>query len=424
MSKLSLNIGMIGCGTVGQSVLTILRDRKSTLDALGISITVSKIAVRDPSKARSYIPEGATLVGDFNEIINDESINCVVEVMGGTTLAKDAVYAAMKKKKHVITANKALLAEHLPEILGLVADNEVQMLYEAAVCGGIPIIHALQKDFLAEDVTGIVGIMNGTTNFMLSKMETEGADYADVLKEAQDLGFAEANPSADVDGFDVQAKIALLARLGIGTYVESTTVETTGISRITKHDFAYAAHLKATIKLLGIARMSSEGELTIAVAPHVVPRTNAIANISGATNIVNIQSKNLGSSFFIGPGAGGDATANSVVSDIVSLAQGQASIPFPKTIPTKLAADFDSRFYVRFVIKDGVGIIKRIADSCVKHDISIISIEQSSEYQDRTYLPFVVTTDVVAISKMKAFSEEVAKEDFNVEEPFYMPILA
>ena len=185
---LDLNIGMIGCGTVGQSVLNILRDRKPTLDALGVNIKVSKIAVRDPSKGRSYIPEGATLIGDFNEILEDESINCVVEVMGGTGLAKDAVYAAMKKKKHVITANKALLAEYLPEILDLVAENEVQMCFEAAVCGGIPIIHALQKDFLGEDVTEIRGIMNGTTNFMLCKMKDEGADYGDVLKEAQRLG--------------------------------------------------------------------------------------------------------------------------------------------------------------------------------------------------------------------------------------------
>jgi len=420
---MELNIGLIGCGTVGQSVLTILRDRADVLSALGVSIKVTKIAVGDPSKKRAYIPEGATLVGSFEEILSDPAINCVVEVMGGTTKAKDAVYGAITAGKHVITANKALLAEFLPELLEKISAAKVKMGYEAAVCGGIPIIHTLQKDFLGDDVSEICGIMNGTTNFMLSKMETEGADYGAVLKEAQDLGFAEANPSADVDGFDVRAKIALLARLGFGTYVDTETVATDGISRISANDFAYATHLNATIKLLGVARMN-DGELTIAVAPHLVPKSNAIANISGATNIVSVKSKNLGSSFFIGPGAGGDPTANSVVSDIISMAQGQTSVPFPKTVPTKLSSDFTSKFYIRFVIKDCLGVMKKIADSCFSHEISINSIEQSSKFQDREYLPFVLTTDFTTLSKVDAFAKDIAKEGFNSEEPFFMPILS
>jgi len=417
----ALTIGMIGCGTVGQSVLNILRDRQSLLETLGISITVVKVAVGNPAKPRSYLPEGAELVGDFASIIEDESINCVVEVMGGTTLAKDAVYAAIQKGKHVITANKALLAEFLPELLGLVNTNKVSLGYEAAVCGGIPIIHALQKDFLMDSVTQICGIMNGTTNFILSKMENEGAAYADVLKEAQDLGFAEANPSADVDGYDVRAKIALLARLGFGTQVEVESIPMSGITRITADDFLYAKHLNATIKLLGIARVK-DGKLTIAVAPHVVPKTNPIAAIGGATNIVNISSMSLGSSFLIGQGAGGDPTANSVVSDIVGLAQGQLSVPFPKSMETVLDTDIVSCFYVRFVVKDQVGIMKAIADACWKHDVSIASVEQTP-IESRERVAFVLTTDEAPLSKVELMCQDVAVEGFNLESPFHMPIL-
>jgi homoserine dehydrogenase len=419
-----LTIGLIGCGTVGQSVLEILRDRADLLKQIGLNVCVKKIAVRDPTKSRSYIPEGAELVSSFSEIIDDDSINCVVEVMGGTTLAKDAVYQSAAKGKHIITANKALLAEHLPELMDLVAKNGIEMGYEAAVCGGIPIIHALQKDFLFDSITQICGIMNGTTNFILSKMENEGADYATVLKEAQDLGFAEADPSADVDGFDVRAKIGLLARLAYGTYVECESIPTTGITRITADDFLYAKHLNATVKLLGIAKMN-DGKLSIAVAPHMVPKSNPIGNISGATNIVSVESQSLGTSFFVGQGAGGLPTANSVVSDIIALAQGQSCAPFPKTAPTNLESDFQSRFYIRFVVRDQVGIIKSIADACVKQGISIASIEQTPIETDaqRKRLPFVVTTDTVEYSKVNQLAEAVCAESFNVVQPFVMPML-
>jgi len=416
-----LRIGMIGCGTVGQSVLNILRDRAETLTSLDIKIEFVKIAVGDPSKPREYIPEGAELVGDAMAIINDDTIDTVVEVMGGTGLCKDLVYAAIAKGKNIITANKALLAECLPEILEMVAANKVQLGYEAAVCGGIPIIHTLQKDYLGDEVQQICGIMNGTTNFMLSKMEAEGVDYANVLKEAQDLGFAEADPTADVGGFDVRAKIALLARLGFGTYIDCEDIPTDGITEVSSDDFMYAKHLKATIKLLGVARMSND-VLTIMVAPHLVPHSNPIASINGATNIVNVISSNLGSSFFVGQGAGGLPTANSVISDILAMGQGQCSTAFPKTVAAKIDNDFVACFYMRFKVKDQVGIIKCIADACWKYDISIGSIEQV-QAGDRSSLPFVVTTEKVAYSKVKKVISEISTAPWNVEQPVVMPML-
>ena len=231
-----LKVGLVGGGIVGGGVYQLVSKCTSSgrLGEVGASIDIAKICVRDASKKRDYELAGGTkLVTNIDDIINDPSINCVVELMGGTTTAKDVVFRAIAAGKHVVTANKALIAAFLPEIMALLAANpKVSFNYEAAVCGGIPIIHSLQTDFMADKVTKIRGIMNGTTNYMLCKMEDEGAGSADALKGAQDLGFAEADPTADVEGHDVQAKIALLAKLAFGKTVPWETVPTAGISKV------------------------------------------------------------------------------------------------------------------------------------------------------------------------------------------------
>jgi len=218
--------GMLGCGTVGGAVFDVLKEQEKLLLSQGCNVKIVKVCVRDATKKRACVPADCQVTTDYHAITNDPEIDLVIEVMGGTTDAKDAVFEALNNGKDVITANKALLAEYLPTILDMVEEKGVTMGYEAAVCGGIPIIQTLQNALFADGVTGIKGIMNGTTNYMLSKMESEGMDYADVLKEAQDAGFAEADPTADVDGLDVRAKIALLTKLGIGMYVEPEQVPT------------------------------------------------------------------------------------------------------------------------------------------------------------------------------------------------------
>lgn len=235
-----LRIGLFGGGVVGGGTYELIKKciGNGRFDSVGASMEIVKICVRDLNKKRDFEvdPTVTTFTTNYDDILNDKSINVVIELMGGTTHAKDVVFRAIAAGKHVVTANKALIASFLPELMALLdANPSVKFTYEAAVCGGIPIIRALHSDFLSDSITKVMGIMNGTTNFMLCKMEDEGADYGDVLKQAQDLGFAEADPTADVEGHDVQAKIALLAKLSFGVSVPFEEVPTTGISKITRY---------------------------------------------------------------------------------------------------------------------------------------------------------------------------------------------
>ena len=304
------------------------------VDLVVLTVTPLQICVRDASKARDFtLPSGCTLVTNYDDILEDPEIDTVIEVMGGVTHAKDVVFAAIAKGKHVITANKAMIANFMDELLALLAANPtVKFGFEAAVCGGIPIIHSLQQCYLADDIVQLCGIFNGTTNFMLSKMEAEGADYDVVLKEAQDLGFAEAVPTADVGGFDAQAKLAIMIKLAYGMTVDPAAIPTTGITEVSSDDFAYCAKLNSTVKLCGWARMAEDGKVSCFVSPVVVPKSNTVATTSGATNIVQCISKNNQVSCMVGPGAGRYPTANSVVTDIMALATGFCPPPFRKEV--------------------------------------------------------------------------------------------
>jgi len=271
MTVKPLKIGMLGAGTVGAGVYEILAGRINNPHR---SIIVTKIAVRDTSKPREFnILSHTTITSDVNSILDDDEIELVVEVMGGVGVAKDFVIGALKRGKSVVTANKALIAENLTEIENLVHEmgGRVKFGFEAAVCGGIPIISVLQNCYNGDVINEIMGICNGTTNYMLGKMEN-GAEYSDVLAEAQSLGFAEADPTADVEGHDVRAKIAILARLAFGTTVPVESVPCTGITQISPIDFSYAKSMSCTIKLIGCARrLSQYGEYDGALSVYVTP---------------------------------------------------------------------------------------------------------------------------------------------------------
>eukprot|EP00985_Skeletonema_marinoi_P014784 scaffold7528_cov132-Skeletonema_marinoi.AAC.1 len=341
------------------------------------SATITKICVRDANKPRDFqIDSSITkVVTDVSSILNDDSIDLVVEVAGGTTFAKDAVFAALKGGKSVVTANKALIAEYLDEIVKLVdevnADKSkkaVKFGYEASVCGGIPIIHTLQSAYKGDIINEVSGICNGTTNFMLGKME-DGADYDDVLKEAQDLGFAEADPTADVAGHDVRAKIAILAKLAFGITVPIDTIPCIGITEISVVDFAYAKSMGCTIKLVGTAVRQSEfgehdGALSVYVSPKLVPLNHLLASATGCGNAVAVDSSNLGTASFTGPGAGRYATANSVVADTMRVVNDTCpSSPFPMLSSSiDIDNDFVSAFYIRISFQDGLGIIRSVGD--------------------------------------------------------------
>ena len=327
----------------------------------------------------------------------------------------------------MVTANKALLAAFMPELeKALEAQPSVRFMYEAAVCGAIPIISTMIECFRPDRVTQLAGIMNGTTNFMLSKMEREGADYGDVLREAQELGFAEADPTADVGGFDVQSKLSILIRLGFGRTTAPSDIPCTGIEAISAEDFAYAskALFNSTIKLLGVARQSEPGgPISAFVSPVIVPRDHVVASISGATNIVDIASDNLGTSAFVGPGAGRFPTANAVVSDLARLCDGLAPVPFPDEVSCAFEPDFKAQFYVRLNIKDQHGIIKIVGQLCEDAGIGIYSVLQNT-ITDRENLSFVVTTDECRVSQVRSMAAAFDKHDFSLSKPVIIPFLS
>ena len=338
---MATRVALCGAGVVGGGVLSILSRKKD------LPFQITKVLVRDLKKARGVpLPHGAEYVTNWRECVED--VDLVLELIGGTTLAKDIVYTALESGIDVVTANKALLASEMCGLEKLLESNSSGSLaYEAAVGGGIPVIRGLQSSVtVADDVSSITGILNGTTNYMLSKMASGGSSYADVLKEAQDAGFAEADPTADVEGHDARAKIALLARLSMGCHVLEEEIPCEGISQLTAEDFAYARTLGGTIKLIGTARKSTRKDddhmrVETFVTPCICPFDTSIANVNGALNVVEIQSNNLGSTHLIGPGAGGMPTANSVVADMVALEKGSVGAPFPVPIVPDAIKDPD-----------------------------------------------------------------------------------
>jgi len=455
----ALRVGIFGGGIVGGGTAELIQacTASGKLAQLGARIEIAKICVRSLEKARDFtLSPNTKLVTSYDDILKDPSINCVVEVMGGVTHAKDVVFGAINAGKHVVTANKALIAAYLPELqTALKANPTVSFNYEAAVCGGIPIIHTLQTDYACDRITKVMGIMNGTTNFMLCKMEDEGADYGVALAEgacvrgvvteshvflpllhlslppsishqttAQALGFAEADPTADVEGHDVQAKAALMAKLAFGRTVPWETVPTAGISKLTSTDFEYARILKSTIKLVGVATLNPDGSLAVFVSPMVVPLTSPLASAKGPGNMVVVTSQNMpGSATYAGPGAGRFPTANSICSDLVRLSQGRTVPPFPTDCPDlALNNDYEAQFYVRISITDGLGIIRQVGEAAEQAGVSIHAILQNPI--SSAQVDFVVTTEKgTKLSQVKDFSDRVSKTKFALRAPLFMPML-
>ena len=379
-------------------------------------------------------------------MVNDPDIDMVVEVAGGVTFAKDAVYASIRNGKSVVTANKALIAENMEELISMLGDaneNEanarrggVRFGYEASVCGGIPVIHALQSCYAGDIINEVMGICNGTTNFMLGKME-EGADYDAVLREAQELGFAEADPSADVEGYDVRAKIAILAKLAFGVSVPIDTIPCMGITNVSVVDFAYAKSMGCTIKLVGTAVRKSrfgehDGALSVYVSPKLVPDDHLLASATGCGNALVVRSANLGLASYGGPGAGRYPTANSVVADIMRVANGTCPIaPFPPSASSSSSSsddddeidnDYESAFYVRVSFRDGLGIVRIIGELAESQGVSIHSILQRP-ITDRMAADTVVTTESCKLSQVEALCELIGREEFALCTPVFMPMI-
>ena len=449
--RIALNIGLLGGGTVGGGVYDLVMSRMfpSSSSSNAPMMTISKLCVSNLSKSRDFHidPSRTTVTDDLNSVLDDPNINVVVEVMGGVTLARDAVLKALSSGKHVVTANKALIASCMRELNDALAVGArlkaasggappPVFAFEAAVCGGIPIIASLHNTYNLDTITSVMGICNGTTNYMLCKMEA-GADYAAVLKEAQALGYAEADPTADVEGHDVRSKISILATLSFnGIVVPPEKIPTVGISKLSALDFEYAKLLGCTIKLLGVAARTPkfsehDGPLAVYVSPHLVPLTHALAGPRAAGNAVVVSSINCGVHVYAGPGAGRFPTANSVVADLDRIARGAAADkPFGANFgaaPTKddvpIDGDFSAAFYIRISIKDGLGIIRRVGEVAEKHGISIEAVLQNP-ITDRERVDFVVTTERCLRSQVEGMCADVEKLEFARKRPIFMPILS
>ena len=395
----TVKIALLGFGTVSQGTFNLLQDNVDLItNRSGVTIEISKIFVRNPDKYTNItLPSTAQYVTNIDDVLNDESIAIVVELMGGTTFAKDCVEAALKHGKSVVTANKDLLAEAGPYLFDLAYKNHVDLRFEASVVGGIPIIRTLYDSLGGNRITELVGIMNGTTNFILSKMTDEGLSYGDVLKEAQDLGYAEADPTADVEGLDAARKLAILASISFNRriFFEDVTVE--GITNIDTEDISFGKEFGYNIKLIGIAKESSKG-LSLNVYPAFVPLTHPLASVRGSYNAIYIKGNGIDDAMFYGRGAGSLPTGSSVVSDIMEVAKNVAFEstgcfkPFyfdQKNIysPGKI----QSSYYMRLAVDNKTGVLAKIATKLAEQKISVLSIVQRNKDPETAVLAIVTS---------------------------------
>ena len=395
----TVKIALLGFGTVSQGTFNLLQDNVDLItNRSGVTIEISKIFVRNPDKYTNItLPSTAQYVTNIDDVLNDESITIVVELMGGTTFAKDCVEAALKHGKSVVTANKDLLAEAGPYLFDLAYKNLVDLRFEASVLGGIPIIRTLYDSLGGNRITELVGIMNGTTNFILSKMTDEGLSYGDVLKEAQDLGYAEADPTADVEGLDAARKLAILASISFNRriFFEDVTVE--GITKIDTEDISFGKEFGYNIKLIGIAKESSKG-LSLNVYPAFVPLTHPLASVRGSYNVIYIKGNGIDDAMFYGRGAGSLPTGSSVVSDIMEVAKNVAFESTGRFKPFYFdqkniysPGKIQSSYYMRLAVDNKTGVLAKIATKLAEQKISVLSIVQRNKDPETAVLAIVTS---------------------------------
>ena len=395
----TVKIALLGFGTVSQGTFNLLQDNADLItNRSGVTIEISKIFVRNPDKYTNItLPSTAQYVTNIDDVLNDESIAIVVELMGGTTFAKDCVEAALKHGKSVVTANKDLLAEAGPYLFDLAYKNHVDLRFEASVLGGIPIIRTLYDSLGGNRITELVGIMNGTTNFILSKMTDEGLSYGDVLKEAQDLGYAESDPTADVEGLDAARKLAILASISFNRriFFEDVTVE--GITNIDTEDISFGKEFGYNIKLIGIAKESSKG-LSLNVYPAFVPLTHPLASVRGSYNAIYIKGNGIDDAMFYGRGAGSLPTGSSVVSDIMEVAQNVAFESTGRFKPFYFdqkniysPGKIQSSYYMRLAVDNKTGVLAKIATKLAEQKISVLSIVQRNKDPETAVLAIVTS---------------------------------
>ncbi len=377
-----IKVGLLGMGTVGTGVLKIVSDNfDSITQKTGIPIKIEKILVRSLNKARNHFPN-TQLTTDYNDILLDESISVVVELIGGESPAKDYIIKALHAGKHVVTANKDVMAKYGRELFEAAAANKVDLMFEASVAGGIPIIRPLKQCLAANQISEVMGIVNGTTNYMLTKMTNEGLDFKSVLEEAQAKGYAEADPTADVGGLDAARKIAILASIAFSTRVSVDDVYVEGITNITTEDIGYAKELGYVIKLLGIAKEDDKG-IDVRVHPAFIPNTHPLASVSDVFNAIYVKGDAVGETMFYGRGAGEMPTASAVVADIIDVVRNIQHKASSRILCTCFdqkgfcsVKQTESPYYIRLLVEDKPGVLAAIAGAFGAQQVSLHSVIQ------------------------------------------------
>ncbi|MFT7005160.1 MAG: homoserine dehydrogenase [Sulfurimonas sp.] len=418
-----IKVGIIGVGTVGTSVAQILKDNADIISArAGVDIVVKSGVVKNLNKDRGL---DIKLSDNVDDILNDDEIDIVVELMGGVEEAFEVVKRALRNGKAVVTANKALLAYHRYELQKLA--GTIAFEYEASVAGGIPIINALRDGLSANHIESIMGIMNGTCNYMMTKMTDEGVEYDAILKEAQDLGYAEADPSFDVGGYDAAHKLLILASIAYGIDAKPEDILIEGIQNVSQDDIAFAKEFGYTIKLLGIAKKDGN-EVELRVHACLISKDEMIAKIDGVMNGISVVGDKVGETLYYGPGAGGDATASAVVANIIDIARSGKSTPmlgFDKVLEGKLTLkatdDINSKYYLRINVSDRAGVLAKITKIFEENNISVETMLQRPAFASSANL--LISTHVALEKDIQTMIKSIAALEFVNSTPVMIRIV-
>ncbi|MBP8625445.1 MAG: homoserine dehydrogenase [Syntrophorhabdales bacterium] len=425
-----IKVGIIGLGTVGAGTYRILKEHHGLIKSkTGLDIKVARAADIDPNKSITMGLQKGIFTNDALDIINDEKIDIVIELIGGTTAAYDYIIKSIKNRKGVITANKSLLAQRGREIFRLAQTYGAPIGFEASVCGGIPVIRAIKEGLIANKITGIMGILNGTSNYIMTKMTEEGKPFAEALKDAQRLGYAEQDPTFDVEGIDAAHKLCILIGLAFGCCVDMKDITTRGITRIEPVDIELAREFGYRIKLLAIARHDRDG-LEARVEPAMIPVAHPISSVADVFNAVYIIGDRVGPNMFYGKGAGSEPTGSAVVSDIVDIARiiksknaiaGFLGVNLNKRIRIKKSDEVCVPFYLRFTAKDMPGVLSKISGVLARYMISISTVIQKGR-QENGYVPIVMLTHEAIEGDIKKAMAEIDKLPFIKGESIHIRI--
>jgi homoserine dehydrogenase len=414
-----INVGLIGAGTVGSGTYKILKENFAEIyRKTGKEIIVFALAEKDTKRAKEVADDKTLIFEDAFDLVKDKNIHIVVELIGGTGISKDLVEEAIKNNKHVVTANKALIAMHGEELVNLATKHNVNLLYEAAVAGGIPIVKAIREGLVANKIEWIAGILNGTTNYILTEMKENNLAFEVALKQAQELGFAEADPTFDIEGVDAAHKITILASIAFGIPVNFNAAHIEGISNLAQKDIIYAEELGYRIKLLGITKCNND-LVELRVHPTLIPEKRLVANVDGAMNAVLVKGNMVGPTLYYGAGAGAEPTASAVVADIIDLARNLESnnttpIPILGFIKNEIKSkkilsikDITSEFYLRISMKNKSGVLAKITQVFAQHSISIDAMVQKEIQEDDEIVDIILVTSNMIEKEMNKIINEI-----------------